>query len=82
MVVLIKITYRSDGQLIGARATLTRPRLADRQTDLFGGNELIASDVLFKTTKAVHRKNTEVILTGASAEGDMRRAVPCNFIVK
>ena len=31
---------------------MRRPRLADRQTDLFGGTAFIASDILFKTTNA------------------------------
>ena len=40
---------------------MRRPLLADRQTDLFGGTEFIAPDVLFKTTRAGAAKNTEVI---------------------
>jgi len=35
---------------------LKRPHLANRQTDLFGGTEFIAPDVVFKTTKPEQRK--------------------------
>jgi len=42
-------------------ATFRRPRFADRQTDLFGGTDFIAPDVLFKTTNAGEPKNTEDI---------------------
>ena len=53
MPVLIKITYCSDGQSIWLKGHFEkRPRLADRETDLFGGTEFIVPDVLFKTTKA------------------------------
>jgi len=38
-------------------ATLRRPRLAQRQTDLFGVTEFIAPDALSKTTNAVTSKN-------------------------
>ena len=38
----------------------------DREIDLFGGTELIALDILDKTEKTLgHRKNTEVIQSGA-----------------
>jgi len=42
---------------------LRRPRLADRQTNLFGGTgtEFIAPDILFKATKAEAPENTEVV---------------------
>ena len=36
---------------------MRRPRLAERETDLFGGVEFIAPDVLFKTTKVEATKN-------------------------
>jgi len=50
-------------------ATFRRPRFADRQTDLFGGTDFIAPDVLFKTTNAGEPKNTEDIQWGTPAEG-------------
>jgi len=56
MLALTNITYCRDGQLIWLKATLSRPRLADRETDLFGVTEFIAKDVLFKTTNAPEPK--------------------------
>jgi len=34
------------------RTTFGRPHLADKSTDLFGGTDFIAPDVLFKKTNA------------------------------
>jgi len=48
---------------------LTRSRLADKLTDLFGGSEFIVSDALCKTTNTPrHQETTEVIQSGAPAE--------------
>ena len=51
MLVLTEITYCKDRQLIWLEGHV-RPRLADRLTDLFGGTEFIAPDVLFRKTNA------------------------------
>ena len=48
VLVLTKITYCRDGQLIWLGGTLRWPRLADRWSDS-GGTEFIAPDELFKT---------------------------------
>jgi len=48
----LKLPIAEMGNQLGRRATLRRPCLADRETDLFGGTELNAPDVLFKTTNA------------------------------
>jgi len=45
------------GNQFGWRATLRRPHLAVRETDLFGGTEFIVSDVLFKTMKGHWKKH-------------------------
>jgi len=53
MPVLIKITYCRDGQSNWLEGHFDkRPRLADTETDLFGGTEFIVPDVPFKTTNA------------------------------
>ena len=50
-----------------------RPRLADRETDLFVGTEFIAPDVLFKTTNAgapkKHRGNIDRSPSGGLPAG-------------
>ena len=60
---------------------MRRPRLADRETDLFGGTEFIVSDVLFKTTNAgapkKHRGYPDMCPSGGIAA-----ALPSNLIVK
>jgi len=73
----LKLPVAGMGNQFGWRATLRRPRLADRETDLFGGTEFIVPDVLFKTTNVGAKKNTEVIQTCAPVEGYRR---PCILI--
>jgi len=79
MPVLIKITYCRDGQSIWLEGHFEKkgPRLADRETDLFGGTEFIVPDELFKTTNTGAPKNTEVIQICALAA-----ALLSNLIVK
>ena len=48
----LKLPIARMGNQFDRRATLRRPCLADRETDLFGGTEFIVPDVLFETTNA------------------------------
>jgi len=82
MPVLIKITYCRDGQSIWLEGHFEkRPRLADRETDLFGGTEFIVPDVLFKTTNAgapkKHRGYPDMC-----PSGELAAALPSNLSVK
>jgi len=82
MLVLIKIIYCRDGQSIWLESHFEkRPRLADREKDLFACTEFIAPDVLFKTTNAgapkKHRDYPDMCPSGGLAA-----ALPSNFIVK
>jgi len=58
-----------------------RPCLADRWTDLFGGSDLFAPDVLFEITNAGAPKNHSGYQDRCPAEGECR-VVPSNLIVK
>jgi len=49
ILVLSKIRYNKDEQLIWLGAALKRLRLADRQIDLFSGIEFIAPDVAYSS---------------------------------
>jgi len=82
MPVLITITYCRDGQSVWLEGHFEkRPRLADRETDLFAGTDLIAPDVLFKTTNAgapkTHRGYPDMYPSGGLAP-----ALPSNLSVK
>jgi len=57
------------GNKIVSGATLRGPHLAGTSTDLYGGTEFIARDVLFKSTNAGAPSSTEFIHTGVPAEG-------------
>jgi len=82
MPILIKITYCRDGQSIWLEGHLAkRPRLADRETDLFGGTEFIVPDVLFKTTNAGAQKKHRGY-PDRCPSGGLAAALPSNFIVK
>ena len=77
----LKLPTAGMGNQFGWRATLRRPRLADRETYLFGGIEFIVPDVLFKTTNAgapkKHRGYPDMCPSGGLAA-----ALPSNLIVK
>ena len=61
--------------------TFRRPRLGDKQTDLFDGVEFIGPDVLFKTTKAeAIRKRRGYPYRCPS--GVLGRTVPSTMILK
>jgi len=82
MPVLIKITYCRDGQSIWLEGHFAqRPRLADRETDIFSGTEFIVPDVLFKTSNdgasKEHRGYPDMCPSGGLAA-----ALPSNLIVK
>jgi len=54
------MTYSRDWQSIWLEGHFAkRPRLADRETDLFAGTEFIVPDVLFQTTNAGAPKKTQ-----------------------
>jgi len=57
------------GNKFCSRATLRRPRLANKKTDLFDVAEFIAPDVLLRQRTSAHGKKTEVIQPGVPAEG-------------
>ena len=71
----LKLPIAGMGNQIGRRATLRRPCLADRETDLFGGTELIAPDVLFNTTNAgapkKHRGYPDMCPSGGLAAANL-----------
>ena len=75
-----KLPIAGMGDQFGWRATLRRPRLADRETDFFGGTEFIVPDVLFKTTIAgapkKHRGYPDMFPSGGLAA-----ALPSNLLI-
>jgi len=82
MPVLIKITYCRDGQSIWLDGHFEkRPRLADREKDLFGGTEFIVPDVLFNTTNVGAPKKRRDY-PDVCPSGGVAAALPSNFIVK
>jgi len=82
MPVLIKITYCRNGQSIWLDGHIEkRPRLADRETDLFGGTEFIAPNVLFKKTNVGAPKKRRSY-PDMCPSGVLAAALPSNLIVK
>ena len=77
----LKLPIAGMGNQFGWRVTLRRSRLADRETDLFGGTKFIVPDVLFETTNAGALKKPRGY-PDMCPSGGLAAALHSNLIVK